>query len=72
MTSDPTWRYPGWPVPPQSKPAPQRLDAGYAKMEVELVHILMEQARKGVYACAMFLLKTRANYRSSCFAAPNG
>ncbi len=41
------------------------LDAGHAELEVELVHCLLEAARKGQYACAMFLLKTRCNYRET-------
>ncbi len=28
-------------------------------------HCLLEAARKGTYACAMFLLKTRCNYRET-------
>ena len=37
--------------------------AGHATLETELVHCLLEAARKGQYACAMFLLKTRCGYR---------
>ena len=41
------------------------LQAGHAALEGELVNILLEQARKGQYACAMFLLKARCGYRET-------
>ena len=41
------------------------LDSGRAGLEVELVHYLLEAAKLGQYACAMFLLKTRCSYRES-------
>ena len=41
------------------------LDGGHAALEAELVHCLLEAARKGQYACAMFLLKTRCGYRET-------
>ncbi len=41
------------------------LVAGHAALEGELVNILLESARKGQFACAMFLLKARCGYRET-------
>ena len=41
------------------------LQAGHAALDHELVDLLLVAARKGQYACSMFLLKARCGYRET-------
>ena len=46
-------------------PLDEALEAGLGEQSTELVHTLLEAARKGQYAAAMFLLKCRHGYRET-------